>query len=166
MEQFAQPELAMSRKASREALLTIENSGLLSKRRKEVYVHLHQHGPLTAQQFPESIPGAWKRLSELEHHGLVEKLDREAHGKVGSRVIRWDVTGRTIPKPLAHPHKDDDMKAENKRLRKLLEDLLTPSNHPCFDGDHDSALLNARDRIDEINKAINSELNPPNAPTE
>lgn len=156
----------MARKASREALLTIENSGLLSKRRKEVYVYLHHHGPLTAQQFPETIPGAWKRLSELERNGLVEKLDREAHGKVGSRVIRWDVTGRTIPRTLPHTPKHDDSKAENKRMKKLLEDLLTPPNHPCFDGDHDSALLEARDRIAEINQKINSELNPSNAPTE
>ena len=153
-----QPELAMSRKASREALLTIENSGLLSQRRREVYAYLHHHGPLTAQQFPDDIPGAWKRLSELERQGLVEKLDREAHGKVGSRVIRWDVTGRTVPRPIAPTTKADEVKAENKRLKELLKDLITRNDHPTFDGDHDWALMNARERIVEINEAIKAEL--------
>jgi hypothetical protein len=126
-------------------------SGLVGKRQKQVYSFVYENGPCTAESVSSVIPGGWKRLSELEVMGLVKQVDRKGFGKSRTRVVRWDVTGETeirqVEKPIRHT-------AEVARLRGILAELVTPTNHPAFDGDQEAALMSARDRLSEINTAI------------
>jgi hypothetical protein len=153
---MVQDTLNFSRQASREALAAVQTSGLVGKRQKQVYEFVFENGPCTAESISTVIEGGWKRLSELESMGLVRQVDRKGFGKSRTRVVRWDVTESTNPIPLVKPVGAGDA----RRLKVLLQELVTPTNHPAFDADHDSALMSARDRIKEINDLINAELDP------
>jgi hypothetical protein len=88
------------RKTSIEAYKQITASGLLSRRRMEVYEILFHHGPLTAHgvvEFARSFaPSANQtsfnaRLSELKRLGVVQEVGYKDDVVSGHKCILWDV---------------------------------------------------------------------------
>ncbi len=90
---------------------TIRDSGLLSKRRWEVYDVLYHHGPATGAELAmfyrkkygassPSNPNTLTRLGELRDMGVVTELGSRICSVTGQTVINWDVTSK-LPKALA-----------------------------------------------------------------
>ena len=73
----------------------IKRDGTLSKRRWQVYDCLFHHGPLTGNEVVRKLglPGAWKRLSELERETVVTTFGTRVCTVTGFEVDLWDVTG-------------------------------------------------------------------------
>ena len=88
----------MTRTTSAEAWREIQEDGTLTNRQSEVFRYLEAHGPMTAEQLTDNsgIPGAWKRLSELEDMGMVESLLKTTN-KSGKRAFIWAATGMRAP---------------------------------------------------------------------
>lgn len=91
------------RETSVAAFLAIQESGLLSRRRLEVYEVLSPDGPLTATQIAERMRGhksssvganVHARLCELREMDAVEELGTITCPITNMTVILWDVTGR------------------------------------------------------------------------
>lgn len=91
----------MTRQTSIDAYNAIKDSGLLSKRRFEVYAVLFEHGPLTGGELSELLPkkisrtigsNVHARLSELTERGVVMEIGYRICSVSGQRVILWDVT--------------------------------------------------------------------------
>lgn len=82
------------RQTSLDAYNEIKNNGLLSKRRWQVYDCLFHHGPLTGNEIVKkiSLPGAWKRLSELEKETVAQVVGQRICTVTGYEVELWDVT--------------------------------------------------------------------------
>ena len=87
----------MVRETSAAAYHEIVESGLLSKRRLQVYEYLYRNGPCTARQVSEGVPGGWKRLGELRDLGVVAEIGQTVCGVTAKTVILWDVTS-DLPK--------------------------------------------------------------------
>lgn len=90
---------------------TIRDSGLLSKRRWEVYDILYQHGPLTAHEivaiarrtYPNANQTSFNaRLSELETIDCVRRVGKKTNPTSGIENYLWDVTEK-LPKKLTKP---------------------------------------------------------------
>jgi hypothetical protein len=79
----------MTRTTSAIAYHEIRESGLLSKRRLEVYEYLYQNGPMIAAEIP--ITGAWKRLSELKERGVAHEVGEKKNALTGHLSVLWDV---------------------------------------------------------------------------
>lgn len=90
------------RETSVEAYEKIKASGLLSKRRWQVYDILFRCGPLTARQIAEDfgVPGGWKRCSELQEMGLIREVGTRVDSKTQQTVLVWDVTVADTPRQL------------------------------------------------------------------
>ena len=92
----------MARETSIQAYNEIKASGLLSKRRWQVYDIVFRHGPLTGIQVIQIYQteydtildsGSIKtRLSELRERGVLEELGETACPVTGNNVILWGVT--------------------------------------------------------------------------
>lgn len=103
----------MTRRTSRQALAEIEASGLLSRRRLQVFRAVVEHGPATAGELHAHLGGIDKakvnaRLTELRDLGVVIELGERRCRITGCEVIVWDATGdlprkrrRKPPKPTA-----------------------------------------------------------------
>jgi hypothetical protein len=99
----------MARKTSAEAYRTIEENGLLSKRRFEVYDCLYYHGPMTASETFRRISGGRPnynfdsntraRFTELRDQGVIAEIGEKKCAVTGMTVILWDVTSE-LPTPL------------------------------------------------------------------
>jgi len=126
------------RQTSAEAFRVITETGLLSKRRLQVYEHLYHNGPLTAKQLSLALHfSAWKRVSELRRMGCVRELGVVVCEYTGHKVLQWDVTD-VIPERVRQPHiglrrrlRDTEAalaaaEAEITRLRVALEHLGWP----------------------------------------
>lgn len=93
----------MVRQTSKDAYLTIKETGLLSERRWMVYHILYNHGPLTGNEVYQRLktefgikfgnaPSIVSRLGELRDLGVVSEYGKTICSVTGMRVIRWDVT--------------------------------------------------------------------------
>lgn len=106
----------MIRQTSIEAYHAIKESGLLSRRRFQVYDILFHHGPLTAGEvFQLGLQeGTWSRavkggicarLTELRDVGVAEEKGTRTCSLSGQKTILWDVTPRLpikFDKPKKH----------------------------------------------------------------
>lgn len=94
----------MVRDTSIEAYRAIEESGLLSQRRHQVYKTLFEYGPCTANELAKNF---WKmefkiprnvnlnivtRLGELRDLGVAKEVRTRQCSITGMNVIEWDVT--------------------------------------------------------------------------
>lgn len=95
----------MTRETSLEAYRKIQEDGLLSKRRWEVYESLFKCGPATAMgifNFMAQYRGnkvaanVYARLSELRDMGCVREVGDQVDPMTRMRVILWDVT-KSLP---------------------------------------------------------------------
>lgn len=124
--------MTVPRKTSIQAYQQIKNSGLLAKRRLEVYSWLFDHGPATASEIENGMKRrhANKRLSELRDQGVVEEVGQKICMVSGYEVILWDVTG-LLPKPFkkSSQTKSSRLEAENRRLKGLLQQALDLIEH-------------------------------------
>lgn len=98
----------------------IKNSGLLSKRRFEVYQLLFLYGPLTANELVRHIKvhhpevnqtGYNARFSELERMGVIKEVGTKKDEVSGNECVTWDVTD-ALPSKL--------VKMDRKKLKKQL----------------------------------------------
>jgi len=114
----------MARKTSIEAYHEIKESGLLSKRRFEVYEALFYYGPMTQvetgvklhlEKMHSSIS---PRFAELRDRGVIEEIGEKYCSVTGMHVILWDVTD-SLPAPLPKPKSKKEIKKE------LLEKIVT-----------------------------------------
>lgn len=89
------------RTTSSEAYQHIVSTGVVSKKRKLVYQALYDHGPMTATQLAELVPGqkspskgnnVHARLCELREMGIVQELGEVTCPVTGRQVLQWDVT--------------------------------------------------------------------------
>lgn len=99
-----------NRPTGTETYHAIVSTGLVSKKRLEVYSVLADGGPLTATEIAERMPGekspskgnnVHARLCELRDMDLVEEVGERACSVSGRNVIVWDVTGRLPRKRVA-----------------------------------------------------------------
>lgn len=108
------------RQTSIETYNTIRDSGLLSKRRFEVYQALYLYGPMTAndlvrhqkEQNPNANQTGWNaRFSELERMGVIKEVGTKKDEVSGNECVTWDVTD-ALPGKLE--------KLDRKKLKKQL----------------------------------------------
>lgn len=119
----------MVRNTSIEVYRRIEEEGLLSKRRFQVYSVLFKHGPLTGTQLSKIVRanfGDWSmsetirnRLTELRDQGVVDELGKVECPVNGNEVILWDVNSN-LPKELPK-----NMDLTTKQAAKIMFDFLT-----------------------------------------
>jgi hypothetical protein len=125
------------RQTSVEAFNKIKETGLLSKRRWQVYEWLYYHGPATARQVSNAIAGAWKRVSELEQVGLVAETGKTKCSHTGQTVTLWDVTAALPVKPekqakvcnrcIALQNRVEELEAELAPLRAAIRIVPRPA---------------------------------------
>jgi len=117
------------RKTSRIAYKQIQEQGLLSQRRFEVYEALFYHGPLTANEAREHIGGhvplnsVSPRMAELKDRGVVVEVGEKICSVTGKKAILWDVTDSLPvepPKRETSKEKIAKLEAENTELKKRL----------------------------------------------
>lgn len=119
------------RETSREAWEYINQSGVVSLRRREAYNILYGYGPMTAQELQRKAeqPGLWKRISELVDMGLVEERGKRACGVTGRMAIIWDVTpnmpsgNKRSRQTDIRPASREELMRENESLKRELRKL-------------------------------------------
>lgn len=100
------------RETSIETYHRIVDSGLLSRRRMEVYSGLYQHGPCTINELYRKIGGSkmnvqanlHARMNELRELGVVAETRTRPCEVTGERVIEWQTTD-SLPRIAAKPTK-------------------------------------------------------------
>ena len=104
------------RQTSIEAYKQIRESGLLSRRKFEVYEYVFHHGPVTARQAVKELCkirgegvaiafGSYAtRFSELRNHGVLQEVGETVDLETKQTVILWDVT-RELPRKPKKPTK-------------------------------------------------------------
>lgn len=121
----------MKRKTSIETYNMIKDSGLLSRRRFEVYEVLFFHGPLSAHEVVEiarkkyAANGAnqtgWNaRISELERAGVIESVGEKVNPTSGFKNIVWDVTDK-LPTSQKSWRRESLIVQINKTEKKLKD---------------------------------------------
>lgn len=102
----------MTRRTSAQAYRRIEEDGLLSRRRWQVYDILYKHGPLTANEIVRyarryhptaNQTGFNARLSELKRIGVAVEVGEKPDAVSGQKCFLWDVTDAL---PLKLPKKE------------------------------------------------------------
>lgn len=115
------------RQTSMDTYVSILKSGVLSKRRWEVYMALFKFGPATANELQakmENKSGVWKRLSELRNMQCVDELGERPCKITGKTCIVWDVNGKQpIPYDRVHTKGKRLLEKEVKFLRARLKRL-------------------------------------------
>lgn len=125
----------MVRDTSIEAYKQINESGLLSKRRAEVYNYLYNYGPATAQQIYKSIsqgknPSCYLgRLSELRESGVVAEKGKVKCEWTGHRVILWDVTSSLPIKPIKKITREQKLNIATKALKMIKTEQDARGKH-------------------------------------
>lgn len=94
----------MTRETSIEAYNHLKETGVLSKRRFQVYHEVFRNGPITAGEvfkYGDShnvVKGSvCARLTELREMGLVKEVGERICRLTGKTAILWDVTSRMNP---------------------------------------------------------------------
>lgn len=131
------------RQASIDVYNRIARDGTLSKRRWEVYDCLFHHGPLTGNEVVRKLglPGAWKRLSELERETVIQEVGKRVCTVTGEEVGIWDVTGNlpigakhsTAAGPSRPPARDLEIVVNLLRAKYIEADehgQKLPDDHP------------------------------------
>lgn len=132
----------MTRETSIEAYYAIRDSGLLSRRRFEIYEILALHGPLTANQAFQHLErnraGKFRfdsntraRLTELREFGVITEIGTQKCSVSGMNTILWEITGRLPVKPAKKPTKTmliKELRIENERLRTIISGLYAKLN--------------------------------------
>lgn len=116
-----------TRLTSVEAYHEIENNGLLSRRRWQVYKALYSHGPCTANELYQYLPPSKSanagnittRLGELRDMNCVDEVGTRVCSVTGKNCIVWDVNGN-LPQP---PPKRETKDEEIKRLKYTIKEL-------------------------------------------
>ena len=96
-----------ARQTQIEAYHKIKASGLLSKRRMQVYKWLYFNGPATTR---EALNGAGLefrhsgRFTELEQMGLIEEVAQVKCKTTGHMVTQYDTTGKSTVGKLPKKH--------------------------------------------------------------
>lgn len=102
----------MTRQTSIDAYNAINESGLLSSARFQVYDALYSCGPATAMQIfnfmnkrrgNKVAANVYARLSELRDFGVVRETGTIKCETTGMSVIQWDVTSNLPVKPEHKP---------------------------------------------------------------
>lgn len=107
--------MRLTRETSKEAYTKIKDSGLLSKRKWQVYDHVFVHGPVIARDVwkkiaPETSTGSiCTRLSELREMGVVKEVGTKVDQATGMTVIEWDVTAN-LPRKLQKKKTVEDIR--------------------------------------------------------
>jgi len=113
------------RKTSISVYHEMEDSGLLSERRWEVYKILWHHGPMTSNEVfqyarlhgnPDYRHNTNARMTELRDRGVAEELGTTVCRVTGHTVILWDVTDQ-LPR--------DPDRVIGMTRRQLLEEIRT-----------------------------------------
>lgn len=83
------------------AYQTIQDNGLLSKRRWQTYEDLYHHGPSTSRDCEDRLKdrNAHRRLLDLVEWGVAEKVGEVKCRKTGQLVTLWDVNEKLPRKP-------------------------------------------------------------------
>lgn len=100
----------MVRQTSISAYRTIEENGLLSKRRWQVYQYLYLHGPATARKTVKALTSEMGNVSlsfsslaarfcELRRLGLIQEIGKVLDPDTGMLVLNYDVTDN-LPKKI------------------------------------------------------------------
>ena len=120
------------RSTSIEAYNTIKHSGLLSKRRFQVYEIIHKYGPMTIaeiilkanSQDPVANPSTYSgRPSELERMEVIEVVREGDCPVTGRKAMFWRSTAN-LPKKLdKRKSKLELAKEENQALRERVAQL-------------------------------------------
>jgi len=137
----------MVRKTSIDVYNEIKASGLLSKRRLEVYEVVYGNGPLTANEVVEIVTkkynrsyssnvNAYARLNELRDSGVVAEMGVKPCPITGNNVIVWDVTD-SLPAPLPK------VKTKNQKREDILDDIRW-------------IWKNTKNKTDEIKQRLNN----------
>lgn len=104
------------RQTSIAAYHEIENNGLLSKRRCQVYDFIFKNGPVTCRETIKSISSLLgqnvtityssfsSRFSELERMGVLTVIGKKLDPDTKHEVMLWDVTSK-LPIKLSKPNK-------------------------------------------------------------
>ena len=115
------------RSTSIKAFREIRDSGMLSRRRWQVYRTLYRCGPATASEIyfkanmgKQLQASVQSRLSELVRMECVAEVGRRACTHTGKTCTVYDVTDR-LPIPYVQPptKKDLEIKKLRKKIRKL-----------------------------------------------
>lgn len=121
----------MTRRTSIYAYREIEENGLLSKRRFQVYSTLYRIGPATAAEIATAIPGeksssvgfnVHARLCELKRMGCVDELGERSCNITGNNVILWDVN-ESLPRKLET--KTTETRKQLEKRCNIYLDVLT-----------------------------------------
>ena len=107
----------------------IKDDGRLTAARLRVFQGLCLHGPCTAQELVHSgFSGAWKRLSELEEQGVVQRLESRDCYITGETATVWEVLDGELkkfkPKPSTMKARLDALEARVDELEHLMEQVL------------------------------------------
>jgi hypothetical protein len=112
------------RTTSAAAYRYITSTGVISERRRQFYVVLYKHGPLTGGECLEKIEhefgyrpysSSHGRLTELRDRGVVKECGRRVCTLTNQEVILWDVTD-SMP---IDPKKDLKTRIENARMKAI-----------------------------------------------
>jgi len=117
----------MVRRTSIAAYNEIKASGLLSKRRLEIYEVLYLSGPMTANEVfralykndmgPENAASnSAARFSELRDIGVIQEIRERTCQVTGMNVIEWDVTDQL---PIKRIQKVSRKAMKKKLLEKI-----------------------------------------------
>lgn len=118
----------MPRQTSMQAYAQIENEGLLSQRRLEVYQALFKCGPATSAEVFKHlsdfnrrgiISQSRARFTELRELGVIDELGTRKCGVTGREAIVWGVNGKLPTERQKPPTK----KEKKQEILKMLDDL-------------------------------------------
>jgi Fe2+ or Zn2+ uptake regulation protein len=118
--------LRIVRETSIDVYHKIEEEGLLSRLRFQVYSVLFHHGPMTAMEVCEKLKelkmpvkqvSVSPRMSELRDRGVVKECGEKLCAVTQHNSILWDVTNK-LP---AGPVEDEISKLREKILKKEIE---------------------------------------------
>lgn len=107
----------------------IKEDGRLTAARLRAFQGLCIHGPCTAQELVRAgYNGAWKRLSELEEQGVVQRLETRTCAVTGEGATVWEVfDGELKPfkaKPSTIKARLNCLEARVAELEQLIEQVL------------------------------------------
>jgi hypothetical protein len=157
------------RETSAEAYHSLEESGVLSVGRWEVYQDVFHNGPTTSGESlnrlntKTSIPSQKRaRFTELRAMGLLKEIGVRACAVTGFRAIEWDVTERADPLPLPKKKSAKACLKEAEARIEALESLLEAKEVACsgcaalgrfkpIPRDVMTRLLNAEDELKSMN---------------
>jgi len=101
----------MVRQTSLDAYNEIKETGLLTKRRLQVYEYIFKNGPVTAQQIQKALGRPFansscfmSRVTELHQRGVIESVGEVLNYESNKMVTLWDCT-KKLPIKLEKPQK-------------------------------------------------------------